>query len=213
MNKEQYMKLVMKKLGCTKKEKEKIKVDLNNDIDMALKNGETFEDIMKRMGTPEEVAQEFNDNLGVVYKKSHKKLIIGIIVGIVAVIIAIVLYIQSLIPDIDPLGTSGLYQESEVHQWNVEAIGYLNQNDYDSLRQMTSPHLRDQLDDQIIIKAKNDLGELGHFEKITSEQSAEAKQKGELLVVSEVVALYEKRSVTYTISFNESGQLVGIYMK
>lgn len=211
MNKEQYIKLVMKKLGCTKKEKEKIKVDLNNDIEMALKNGETFEDIMKRMGTPEELAQEFNDNLGVVYKKSHKKLIIGIIIGVVAVIIAIVLYIQSLIPDINPLGTSGLYQESEVHQWNVEAIGYLNQNDYDSLHQMLSPDLRDRLDD--ILKAKNDLGELGNFEKITSEQSVEAKQKGELLVASEVVALYEKRSVTYTISFNESGQMVGIYMK
>ena len=39
----------------------------------------------------------------------------------VAVIIAIVLYIQSLIPDINPLGTSGLYQESEVHQWNVRS--------------------------------------------------------------------------------------------
>lgn len=213
MNKEQYIKLVMKKLGCTKKEKEKIKVDLNNDIEMALKNGETFEDIMKRMGTPEELAQEFNDNLGVVYKKSHKKLIIGIIIGVVAVIIAVILYIQTLIPDINPLGTSGLYRESEVHQWNVEAIDYLNQNEYDSLRRMTSPDLQNQLDDQVIEKAKNDLGELGKFEKVTSEQSAEAKQNGELLVVSEVVALYEKRSVTYTISFNESGELVGIYMK
>ena len=81
----------------------------------------------------------------------------------------------------------------------------------DSLHQMLSPNLRDRLDD--ILKAKNDLGELGNFEKITSEQSVEAKQKGELLVASEVVALYEKRSVTYTISFNESGQMVGIYMK
>ena len=124
------------------------------------------------------------------------------------------MYIQSLIPDINPLGTSGLYQESEVHQWNVEAIGYLNQNDYDSLHQMLSPNLRDRLDD--ILKAKNDLGELGNFEKITSEQSVEAKQKGELIEMARqgsVVALYEKRSVTYTISFNESGQMVGIYMK
>ena len=51
------------------------------------------------------------------------------------------------IRDSNPLGTSGLYQESEVHQWNVEAIGYLNQNDYDSLHQMLSPNLRDRLDD------------------------------------------------------------------
>lgn len=56
MNKKQYIKKVIRLLGCSRQQKRKIQLDLENDIEMALKQGESLEDIMQRMGTPEEVA-------------------------------------------------------------------------------------------------------------------------------------------------------------
>ena len=73
MNKKQYIKKVVKLLGCSRQQKRKIQLDLENDIEMALKQGESLEDIIQRMGAPEEVAREFNENMGVQPPRSHKK--------------------------------------------------------------------------------------------------------------------------------------------
>ena len=98
MNRNQYIKQVLKLLGCSKEQKKKIRLDLENDIDIALKNNESFDEIIKRMGAPEELACEFNENMGVTPPRSHKKMIL-IIVGIVLIIIlAAYLFVLSLMP-------------------------------------------------------------------------------------------------------------------
>ena len=51
MNKEKYIKKVIRLLNCSQQQKKKIKLDLENDIEMALKNGESCEEIIQRMGT------------------------------------------------------------------------------------------------------------------------------------------------------------------
>lgn len=73
MNKEKYIKKVIRLLNCSQQQKKKIKLDLENDIEMALKNGESFEEIIQRMGTPKELAHEFNENMGVKTRRSYKK--------------------------------------------------------------------------------------------------------------------------------------------
>ena len=50
MNKKQYIKKVIRLLGCSRQQKRKIQLDLENDIEMALKQGESLEDIIQRMG-------------------------------------------------------------------------------------------------------------------------------------------------------------------
>lgn len=50
MNRNQYIKQVLKLLGCSKEQIKKIRLDLENDIDIALKNHESFDEILKRMG-------------------------------------------------------------------------------------------------------------------------------------------------------------------
>lgn len=203
----------MKNLKCNHQQKKKIKIDLENDIAIAIKEGESFDDIIKRMGTPIEVANEFNENLGVADKKSHKKVLIGIGVVIVSLVIVGIIYVRSLIPETNPLGTSGLFQEEQVEKNNMKVAKLIENDDFQSLIDMSSPEFQEKLPVSQLKDAKESLGELGEFQRLTSQYHSEVKQNSQMMVVSEVVALYEKRSVTYRLTFDEQGLLIGIYMK
>ena len=122
MNKKQYIKKVIRLLGCSRQQKRKIQLDLENDIEMALKQGESLEDIMQRMGTPEEVAREFNENMGVQPPRSHKKMIIIIIGLLVGVGLAVFLFIRSMIPEYTDLQDSSYFQQEQVAQIMAEVI-------------------------------------------------------------------------------------------
>lgn len=211
MNKEKYIKIVMKNLGCSKQQKLKIKADLESDFETALKMGESLEDIMHRMGEPQELAWEFNDNLGVTQKKSHKKLILSVFIGIVCVLIAGFFYIRSQIPKTNPIGTSGIFQESQLEEWSIQTIQKMD--DYQYIYDMSVPQMKKALTKEKWQDALNQLGELGSFKIITSQYYAEVSQNKEILAVGEVVALYDKRSVTYTLTFDKTGHLAGVYMK
>ena len=63
MSKEEYIKSIIKLLDCDKKEKRRIASDLENDISSALQHGESMSEIMDRMGSPEEIAEDFMYNI------------------------------------------------------------------------------------------------------------------------------------------------------
>ena len=62
MNKEKYIRLVLKNLKCSTAKKNEIKKELESDIVSAEESGEALDEIMARMGTPNSLAAEFNDN-------------------------------------------------------------------------------------------------------------------------------------------------------
>ena len=62
MNKKKYIRLVLKKLKCSGQKKNEIKKELESDIVSAEESGEALDEIMARMGTPNSLAAEFNDN-------------------------------------------------------------------------------------------------------------------------------------------------------
>lgn len=67
MNKEQYIKQVLKELPVSRKMKKRIKVDLDQRIDDAMERDPYF-DLVTEMGTPREFAVEFMDNV----EESHE---------------------------------------------------------------------------------------------------------------------------------------------
>lgn len=73
MTKEEYVKRVVKKLKCSGSKREEIKKQLDSDIASELENGEGMENIISRMGTPESLAQEFNENFPEEERKAAKK--------------------------------------------------------------------------------------------------------------------------------------------
>lgn len=64
MTKQEYIKEIMRGLDLKKSEKKRIESDLDSDIQTALEHGESMEEIIRRIGEPEEVALEFMANSG-----------------------------------------------------------------------------------------------------------------------------------------------------
>ena len=212
MNKERYMSIFKKSLGCHKEKKNLICEELDADIQEAMKSGESWSEIQKRLGEPHILANEFNENLGV--KKSSMKKKIWISIGIIIVLlVAGFFYISSSIPKVNNIGTSGYFQQSEVERQSLEVIVNLSQRNYQAIHDLSNQELQEALSQERLQSAVNGLGDIGKFEKITSQNYAEVTQKGEVNVVGELVALYDQRSVTYTISFDKDMKLSGLYMK
>ncbi len=213
MNKKQYIKKVIRLLGCSRQQKRKIQLDLENDIEMALKQGESLEDIIQRMGAPEEVAREFNENMGVQPPRSHKKMIIIIIGLLVGVGLAVFLFIRSMIPEYTDLQDSSYFQQEQVAQIMAEVILDVSPLDEQSLIERCDETMAQTLTEHSLSEALESLDELGDFQRITSERYVEVNQNGYICVIGEIVALYQKRSVTYTITLDQNYQLAGLYMK
>ena len=213
MNKKQFIKKVIRLLGCSRQQKRKIQLDLENDIEMALKQRESLEDIIQRMGAPEEVAREFNENMGVQPPRSHKKMIIIIIGLLVGVGLAVFLFIRSMIPEYTDLQDSSYFQQEQVAQIMAEVILDVSPLDEQSLIERCDETMAQTLTEHSLSEALESLGELGDFQRITSERYVEVNQNGYICVIGEIVALYQKRSVTYTITLDQNYQLAGLYMK
>ena len=213
MNKKQYIKKVIRLLGCSRQQKRKIQLDLENDNEMALKQRESLEDIIQRMGAPEEVAREFNENMGVQPPRSHKKMIIIIIGLLVGVGLAVFLFIRSMIPEYTDLQDSSYFQQEQVAQIMAEVILDVSPLDEQSLIERCDETMAQTLTEHSLSEALESLGELGDFQRITSERYVEVNQNGYICVIGEIVALYQKRSVTYTITLDQNYQLAGLYMK
>ena len=105
------------------------------------------------------------------------------------------------------------FQQSEVEKQSLDIVVNLSQRNYQAIHDISNQELQGALSQERLETAVNGLGDIGEFEKITSQNYAEVTQKGEVNVVGELVALYDQRSVTYTISFDKDMKLSGLYMK
>ena len=213
MNKERYMSVFKKSLGCNKEKKNLICEELDADIQEAMKNGESWSDIQERLGEPHVLANEFNENLGVKNSSPKKKVWIYIGIVVIGLLLAGFFYINSLIPQVSNIGTSGYFQQSEVEKQSLDIVVNLSQRNYQAIHDISNQELQGALSQERLETAVNGLVDIGEFEKITSQNYAEVTQKGEVNVVGELVALYDQRSVTYTISFDKDMKLSGLYMK
>lgn len=62
MDSKKYVRAVLERVSLPQSVRKRIRTDLENDILAALENGETMEEIIQRMGTPEELAFELVQN-------------------------------------------------------------------------------------------------------------------------------------------------------
>lgn len=217
MEKEKYMKEIEKNLNCGKDKKAELCRELRSDIESAIESGEKWEAVEKRLGSPRELALELNGNLLPEDRRksgrSSKKIIIIIAVAAVC-IIGVAAYLFSRLPRSAAFGNSGMFEEEAVKA-QVEAVIKLTETDnWDVILDtygaevMQTEAVRDSL-----TAAKQDLGTLGAYQKITNQFLYELKVSGVTYAAVEAVALYEERSVTYTMLFDRDLKLEGFYMK
>lgn len=216
MDKDRYIKTVLKKLKCSNKRKNEIKKELQSDIEMSLVNGETWKEIEARMGTSVTIASEFNDNFSDAEIKAAKKMKhLKIATVILAFVVFIGIGIYWMLPKTSVIDSDSKFDEQLVISQAEEIILLLNDNDYDTIKsQYSNAKMSPVFDGSNITDVKNKIAsDWGQFKAFGTPYTVEVVQSGKDYAVVQVSVSYDNISVTYTITFDEEMKLAGLYMK
>lgn len=215
MEQKKYLKAIYKKLRCGSAKKKEIVKQLGADIEAALQKGDSLADVISKIGTPEAVAAEFNEELTEKDCRRGKYEIYAKCIGMTVLIlclIAVVLWWS--LPKSKKVSENGRFSEEAVIEKAKQAISYLDADDYDTLRAMMQEQAGELLTDEVLTEAKQYIAEdFGAFSAWGNAYVAEVTEQGQHAAAVELSAAYEKVSVTYTLFFNEEMQLTGLYMR
>lgn len=213
MDAEKYVKKIVRNLKCTGAKKKEIGDSLLSDIAARREQGEAMEQIMESMGSPEEIAEAFSQNLSDADRKAYKRRRIGMTIGqIVAALVFLSVLAWWMIPKPAALGDDLSQEAVTASVENV--IVMLNQNDFDGLQELAVDELKSKLTQETMDEVRKGISEdWGEMQSIGKVYMQGVKQKGKVIVVTQVDAVYENVSVVYTISFDEDLRLGGLYMR
>lgn len=219
MTAEKYVSMVAKQLKCSGAKSKEIKQQLLEDISSEMAGNVSIEQVIGRMGTPAEVAGEFNENMPAEELKKFSRIknikIAGIVIGVIAAVIAALSVAAFwLLPSGYQFGSSGLFNENEVKLQIRDVVDKVGEENYEALKNNCVPQMEKALSADTINKAKNQVSEnWGELKEYGNVYLVEIKQQGHNYVSGQVNVIYENVAVTYTITFNEDMKLAGIYMK
>lgn len=213
MDAEKYVKKIVRNLKCTGAKKKEIGDSLLSDIAARREQGEAMEQIMESMGSPEEIAEAFSQNLSDADRKAYKRRRIGMTIGqIVAALVFLSVLAWWMIPKPAALGDDLSQEAVTASVENVVVM--LNQNDFDGLQELAVDELKSKLTQETMDEVRKNISEdWGEMQSIGKVYMQGLKQKGKVMVVTQVDAVYENVSVVYTISFDEDLRLGGLYMR
>lgn len=215
MEAEKYVNDIIREIKCTNAKKKEIKNQLLSDISMRQKAGESMEQIMESMGTAEEIAAAFEQNLSEADKKVYKRRRVWMTIGsIVLVLFFLCLFVWWYIPKTVDISGDVRFSQEKVTIEVEKVIELLDENDYLSLQGMAIDEIRTMLNQETVGGVKDAISaDWGGRQAIGNVYMGGAKQKGKLIVVTQVDVIYENVSVVYTISFDENMRLAGLYMR
>lgn len=109
-----------------------------------------------------------------------------------------------------------IYDEDEITARAKEVVGLINDRDYEAVTGQVREDLQDQLTADILRDAWDSvLDKSGAFEdyKSVTVIGQKSKSTGEDYAVAVLVGQYESAARTFTISMDQSLDIVGLYMK
>lgn len=213
MDAEKYVKDIVRKLKCTGSKKREIQNQLLSDIAVRREQGETLDRIMESMGSPQEIAEAFCQDLSDADRKAYRRSRVGMIVGIAAVVLLLAAAgIWWLLPK--PAALDGDPSQEEITAAVEHVIGLLNQDDFDGLQELSVDKMRNVLTQETIDKVRRDISdEWGGMQSHGKVYIQGISQMGKFFIVTQVDAVYENVSVVYTISFDRDLRLGGLYLR
>ncbi|MGN0307415.1 MAG: DUF3887 domain-containing protein [Lachnospiraceae bacterium] len=210
-----YVKKIIRGLKCSGKRRNEIRQQLSAEIMADLENGEPMEGIMERMGSPKEIAEEFNRSFSTEEQKKYKKEKRNkILLNSAVLLLLLGLAVYCFLPKSKWLSDSSSFQEEEVLARAEEIILLVEEDDYAAIQECAAYELKSYFDEDSIRSGKTLISpEWGTRESMGKPYSVEVTQMGRKLAVVQINVSYENTSVTYTISFNENMELAGLYMR
>ncbi len=215
MSAEKYVNGIVKKIKCSSKRKKMIRQDLLEEMRVQTEQGIALEDVMLQMGTIQEVADSFNENLGADETKRYKtQKTMKIVLAVLGVLVVLIVGIGAYLPRYTNISDSNIFAQEQVEKQLVETIALLDQNEYEVLQASAIEEMKTALTEQTMQTVKNQIaGEWGEQKSIGQVYMSEIAQLGKHYVACQVTVLYENVSVTYTITYDEQMQLAGVYMR
>lgn len=215
MDEKKYLRALRRKLRCSSSRKREIIRQIRSDFAIAAENGQDFAQTIREMGTPEEVAAEFRENRSdadVKKARARKRALIA--GGVVSAVLLAVLFACWLAPKLGKADGNGRPSEETLTEEAKRVIRCVDAGDYEALNRMMPEQVRQILTEDVIEEAKRQMaGDFGAFSSWEDTYVTEVSQQGQYTAVVELMAMYEKVSVIYTVLFDEELRLIGLYMR
>ncbi len=215
MESKKYIKAIIKKLKCSNQKKKEIRKELESDIHIARENGESLEQVYQRMGSPIEVAEDFNANFSAAeQKRGRREKGLKLVVFVVGIIILLLALIYWYLPKTYDFDDSKIFTREVVENQMQKIINVVDNKDYKSLQNdYTATELKAYLTEETIEGTKQQVGEdWGGLVSYDDWYMVELHQRNMKMAVVQVKATYEKVSAIYRITFDTDMKIVGFYI-
>lgn len=210
-----YLNRIVRKLRCSGKKRREIRQQLLSEMEAELENGIDEKELIRRMGTPREIAEEFNRNFSEKERKRYKRQKLLRILGVIAACLLILVgLIYWLVPKQIWLADSRVFDEEEVIEQAEYIVTLFDEKDYEALREASDETMKKFLVEEDLENSKKLISEnWGTQTSVGKIYAAEVTQMGKKSAVLQMHVDYEHVSVLYTISFNDRLELQGFFMK
>lgn len=111
---------------------------------------------------------------------------------------------------------AGAFDQQTVKDTATKIVEDSSKGDFESIWNMFTKEMQDALSvDTLKQNIQTATGDAGEYKKIKSMEVVGQKNKktNEDMAVAVLVAQYDKKNFTYTISFNTKMQIIGFYIK
>ena len=131
-----------------------------------------------------------------------------------ALLLILFVIVFRMMPKNIPLEESDIFQADEVQELAEHTVLLLGEGNYEEIQEYASEDMISVLTKEQMDAVKEQFApDWGEFQSFGNLYMAEVRQKGVRSAVVQMNASYEHTSITYTVSFDENMQLIGLWMK
>ncbi len=215
MNVKKYVNAIAGKIKCDGKKKKEIKKQLLMDIHMRMKQGEPLEEIILQMGTAEEIADGFNENISLEEQKRYvRNKVLKIAVPAIVIFFVLISFVYWMFPKHFDMEQSRYFNKEQVENAMKETIELLDAGDYIALQERVTPQMQTLLNAETMDAAKGVLSDdWGERKMFGAVYMVELIQGNRHSAIGEITVTYENVSATYRLTYDEDMRLAGIYIR
>ena len=132
-----------------------------------------------------------------------------VITAVILVIAAAAIYFA--MPKNKDLSQSSIFDQTEVEALARQAVDYINEEDFDGLKEMSVDEMSTIMNKERMDEAKARVSEdWGAFREVSDITAMEVTQRGVTAAVAYVTADYENAEIHFTFAFNEDMKLASL---
>lgn len=216
MTAKQYVNSIVKKIKCDGGKRKDIGQQLLTDINLRMSKGETLEEIISQMGSANEIAEGYNENISEKEQKRYKrnKVIKNaiLIVLLLAVLSGLTYWKMPKAADIEK---SKYFDKAQVEAVMKQTIEQLDAGEYETLKKNSISQMEQFLNQESAqeIRASVSEDDWGQRSNFGPAYIAELSQGNDHFAVGEITVTYENISVTYRLTYDQDMRLAGLYVR